>query len=173
MRKRWMLIKSIFIGFTLVFLLFGLAAVSKGAIKEEGKYYSILGVENYIEGDFDGKVIGGFEESDVLVRIPDIESGRGFGILIGGYKGNLAGELYYSCSNHDTSFWFSDLDHNGVNDHVAEDSIYYKDGECQVLGANIKYFFANLFKKNLRVFGQGFFVPRISIQEGAYNLMIL
>ena len=170
MRKRWNLIKGSIIGVSFFMLLFGLATVTRADLKEEGMYFSILGVENDIEGDFDGTVIGSFEGSTVLVRIPNIERGRGFGLLIGGYNGNIAGELYYSCTNHDTSFWFSDLDHDGLNDLGAEDAIYCTDGECQVLGANIKYYFINLFKKNVRVFGQlGFFVPKISIEQGAYK----
>lgn len=172
MRIKWNLYCLLTIGILFLGLLFGLASACRAETKEERMYFSILGVENYIEGDFDGKVLGVFEGSEgILVRFPKIKSGRGFGILIGGINGNVAGELYYTCSNHDISFWFSDLDHNGVNDHGAEDAIYYNEGECQVLGGNIKYFFANLFNKNLRVFGQfGFFVPRISIQEGAYKL---
>lgn len=170
MTKRWNLIKGLIMGVSFFILLFGLATVSNAATKEEGMYFSILGVENYIEGDFDGTVNGRFLGTTIMARIPKIESGKGFGILIGGYKGKLAGELYYSCSNHDTTFKYSDYNCNGSED-PGEDIVYSRDGECQVVGGNIKYFFANLFEKNLRVFGQfGFFVPRISIQEGAYKL---
>lgn len=172
MRIQWSLIKSLIFGVSFFILFFGLATVSQAAEKEEGMYFSILGVENYIEGDFNGTVTGGFENStpQILVRIPEIESGRGFGILIGSYNDKLAGELYYTCSNHDTSFRFSDLNGNGLNDGGAEDVVYYKDGECQVIGANIKYYFVNLFKKNLRLCGQfGLFIPKISMEEGAYK----
>lgn len=169
MRIKWNLIKSLAFGVLFFTLFFGLTSVSRAEMKEEGMYFSILGVENYIEGDFKGTATGGFVDSTVLVRIPEIESGRGFGILIGGYNKNLAGELYYSFSNHDTSFGFSDLDGDGVYDS-GEDAVYYRDGECQVIGANIKYYFINFFKKNLRVFGQlGLFVPKISMEEGAYK----
>ncbi|NLW45927.1 MAG: hypothetical protein GXY86_01095 [Firmicutes bacterium] len=151
-------------------MFFGLASASRGEEKEEGMYFSILGVENSIGGDFKGTVTGGFVDSTVLIRIPEIKNGSGFGILIGGYTEKLAGELYYSCSKHDTSFKFYDLNCNGFNDGGAEDTVYYQDGECQVFGANAKWFFANLFDSNFRFFGQlGFFVPKISMEHGAYQ----
>lgn len=170
MHIRRSLLKRIFFGILYLTLFLGIATVSLAEQKEEGMYFSILSVENNIGGDFKGTITGQFENSDVLVRVPDIESGKGFGILIGGYKEKLAGELYYTCTNHDTSFLFSDLNGNGFYD-FGEESVYYRDGECQVIGINVKYFFVNLFENNIRFFGQlGFFIPKISIEEGAYKL---
>lgn len=170
MSVRRSLLKSIIFAFSFVTLFLGIATVSRGETKEEGMYFSILGVENYIEGDFDGTVNGGFLGSTVLTRIPKIESGRGFGILIGGYKGKLAGELYYSCSNHDTTFKYSDYNGNGSED-PGEDVIYSGEGDCQVIGGNIKYYFIDCFNRNLRFFGQfGLFIPKIKIEQGAYRL---
>lgn len=170
MRRKQKLIKNIFFMVLVFGLLFGLASASRGEEKEEGMYFSILGVENSIGGDFKGTVTGRFVDSTVLIRIPEIESGNGFGILIGGYTKKLAGEIYYICSNHDTSFEFYDLNRNGINDGGAEDVVYYQDGECQIFGVNAKYIFASLFKDNLRFFGQfGLFVPKISMEQGAYQ----
>lgn len=169
MRIKWNLIKSLAVGVLFFTIFLGLASVSRAESKEEGMYFSILGVENSIEGDFDGIVTGIFADSDVRCRIPKIESGRGWGILIGGYRKKLAGELYYSCSNHDTSFWFTDLDGDCYYD-LGENAVYYRDGECQVIGANIKYFFVDFSQEKLRFFGQfGLFIPKITMEEGAYK----
>lgn len=170
MQRKQKLIKNSLFLVLVLGLLFGLASASRGEEKEEGMYFSILGVENSIGGDFKGTVTGQFVNSTVLIRIPEIENGSGFGILIGGYTGKMAGEIYYSYSKHDTSFKFYDLNCNGFNDGGAEDVVYYQDGECQVLGANVKYYFANFFNNNFRFYGQlGLFVPKISMKQGAYQ----
>jgi hypothetical protein len=166
--QKW--IKNMVLLVLVLGLLFGLASVSRAEANEEGMYFSLLGVQNSIGGDFKGAVTGAFVDSTVLIRIPEIENGDGFGILIGGYTKKLAGEIYYACSNHDMSFEFYDLNCNGINDGGAEDDVYYQDGECQVFGVNAKYFFADLFNDNLRFFGQfGLFVPKISMEQGAYQ----
>lgn len=169
MRNGLLSVKSFCLGLLILILIFGIDSAARAELKEEGMYFSILGVENRIGGDFEGVVTGKFVDSTVFCRFPKIEDGRGFGILIGGYKGKIAGEVYYSCSNHDTSFIFSDFNGNGFYD-VGEEAVYKKDGECQVIGGNIKYYFANLFRNNIRAFGEfGIFVPQITMENGAYQ----
>lgn len=169
MRNGLFSVKSFCLGLLVLILILSIDSAARAELMEEGMYFSILGVENRIEGDFEGTVTYHFVGTTILHRFPKIESGRGFGILIGGYKGKIAGELYYSCSNHDTSFIYSDLNGNGIYD-AGEEAIYKKDGECQVIGGNIKYYFANLFRNNIRAFGElGIFVPQITMENGAYK----
>ena len=168
MRRNQKLIKNMLFLVLFFGLLFGLTSVSRAEEKEEGMYFSILGVQNYIEGDFDGESAGKFENSSTICTFPEIDSGKGFGILIGGYRDKIAGEIYYSCSKHETSFTYAvDIDDDGFYDGLYD---YIKDGEVQLIGVNIKYHFVNLFSENISFYIQsGIFYPIITLEQAAYN----
>lgn len=151
MRMRWCLIKSFIFGISFASLFFGLAAVSLAEAKEEGMYFSLLGVENSIGGDFNGLKWYENEELNLRNYVPDIESDQGFGILIGGYNNKMAGEISFLRSTHDTTHW------NGSYD-----------GEVELLNFDLKLYAVNLFNQRFRTyFLFGIFLPTIIIDNAA------
>lgn len=149
MRKRWNLIKGSMIGVSFFMLLFGLATVTRADLKEEGMYFSILGVENSIGEDFNGVKWYKHEELDIFGYVPEIESDQGFGILLGGYKGKMAGEISFLRSTHDTKHWTGSYS-----------------GEVELINFDLKWYAIELFnQRNRSYFLLGFFLPTITIDN--------
>lgn len=141
------------IGILFLGLLFGLASVCRAETKEEGMYFSILGIQNSIGGDFNGKKSYEDEEKTAACIVPEIDTHRGFGILIGGYSERLAGEISYLCSAHETTYY---------DELVGEIPL---DGEAELINFDLKLY---ILKKNIRPYVLlGLVIPRISIDKGA------
>ncbi len=157
MKIRWSLfIKSFILGVSFLILFFGLATVSRAEKKEEGMYFSILGVENSIGGDFDGETSFYKEEEDTGCVAPKIDSHTGFGILIGGYNERMAGEISYLHSVHDTTF--TDYD-TGISIPL--------DGEVELINLDLKLFFSKRIIKPYFLFG--IVIPKITIDMAAID----
>lgn len=149
MRVRRNIIKIFIFGVTFLVLSFGPASASRAEEKEEGMYFSILGVENSIGGDFNGNKWYQNKELTITNYVPDIESAQGFGILIGGYNDKMAGEISYLRSVHDTTHWKGSYD-----------------GEVELINLDLKLYAIKLFDQRIRTyFLFGFFSPIITIDN--------
>jgi opacity protein-like surface antigen len=98
-----------------------MALVSSASAEEyyakQGFYIGLFGVHNTLKGDFKGEETLYNADEDKFAIVPEVESGNGWGILIGTRGGNGAIELSYQRSEHDVSFydWESEADYNIVN----------------------------------------------------------
>ncbi len=168
MRIRQRLIKSLVFGVLFLVLVFGLASVSRA--DDEKYYFGLINVENSLKGDFNGRTTYDFVESSTMCRVPKVDSGSGYGFLIGGIKHNLAGEIFYIRSTHETSF-LGVYDFDGSGDFEPDEVYSFEsDGEYEVWGFNIKHYWINLFDNRFRFCGQiGANFPKFTMEDGSYK----
>lgn len=155
MRRYQKWIKNMFFLVLILGLLFGLASVSRAEVNEEGMYFSLLGVQNSIGGDFNGETAFANKEKTTACLAPEINTDMGFGILIGGYKERIAGEFSYLCSSHETIFY---------------DELYGEiplDGEVELINFDLKLYIFKSLQAFKPYFLSGLVIPKITIDMGA------
>ncbi len=146
MQIRWSMIKCFAFGVCFFALFFGMATHSRAESKEEGMYFSIIGVENSIGGDFNGVKNYENEELNLISYTTEIEPDQGFGLAIGGYNQKIAGEISYLRSVHDTSIPF--------------------DGDVELLNIDLKLYMLKLLKQNIKTyFLTGIVIPKITVEN--------
>lgn len=155
MRRNQKLIKNMFFLVLVLGLLFGLASVSRAEANEEGMYFSLLGVQNSIGGDFNGKIAFANEKKTHECIAPEFDTDNGFGILIGGYNERIAGEISYLCSSHETTYY-----------HEIYGEIPF-DGEVELINLDLKLYMLKKLQTFKPYFLSGLTIPKITIDMGA------
>lgn len=137
-----------------------LISLSVGVVvsAEPDDYYFRINASSIdVGGDFDGKRLYHRSDSSVHILVPELKSSDGLGIIIGAYRGRIAGEASYCRSSHDGIMY-------------NDDGSLKKYGECiyEHLNLDFKVFLNEVDEARFNLFalvGVGF--PRISFKNGA------
>jgi opacity protein-like surface antigen len=130
---------------------------------DDTRYYIRLGgVNQSVDGDFNGENAGNYEENDhIWVVFPKIESATGYELAFGGQNGRLVGELSYAISEHDSEI---------VN--AALNNVFNMGKTtAQKVSFDIKYLFCNPDSSVIIPYGQfGVSYNSFTTKNGAIDL---